>query len=95
MPRGKRPPATTTLHSLLDTLADLRTRMDHTGHRVGSMSTVEAYDSFCKNSQFGRDCQYALKTAAVFVEHDLREIAALIETAHSLLCIVGQETSSE
>lgn len=92
MPHGKRPPSTDPYHSLMDTLRDLQERMDHTGNKIGSMSTIEAYDSFVKASEFGRNCQYSLKTLALFKLQDYNDIKdILLKIADIIKLIEGNK----
>lgn len=42
------------------------------------MSVVEAYSGFIKTSEHGRNCQYALKSLALFFYQDYSDIKELI-----------------
>ena len=69
----------------MDLLDDLRIRLSHTGTNIGSMSVVEAYNGFIKSSEHGRNCQYALKSLALFYHQDFSDIKVLLEQLTSCL----------
>ncbi len=85
MPRGHRPPCETPLHFLLAALEDLRVRLSHTGDKPSSMSQVEFYDSSIRASQYGRKCQYALKSQNLFAQLDYPDIKVRIQEIVKLI----------
>ena len=49
------------------------------------MSVIDAYDTYCKSSEFGRECQFSKKTEYLFVHDDYEDIKTLL--LHVLQCI--------
>lgn len=78
MPHGKRPPSTHPLHTFMDTLDSLRKRINHTGQKTDTDSAIEMYQGMIEISEWGRECQYAIKSLALFFHQDYDDIKALI-----------------
>ena len=74
MPQGKRPPAESNDHILMDTLRDLQVRLSHTSDKEDSLNVIELYDSLVRGIDRGRGCHNAVKCMVVFKKHDLEDI---------------------
>jgi hypothetical protein len=85
MPHGNRPPATEKSHTIMDLLADLRERLNTTGGKKDSFSSVEAYDGLVKRSEHGRDCHIAERYKLLFFKNDYDEVKRLIDALYSTI----------
>lgn len=82
-PRTKnspRAPAVDQFDPVLDLLYDLKIRLDKNGAK-GAQGTglLERFDYFCRVSDRGRDCSYAIKSKKLFLLNDFKDIKALLE----------------
>jgi hypothetical protein len=94
MPRGNIPSSTNTYHSLMDFLRLLQIRMSHTGTKSPGTSCIEWYDNIIRSSEFGRDCQYAEKTLAMFKQQDYNDIRDLIYKLYDIFQQLEKGSSS-
>jgi len=80
-----RPPVTDIKCKLLDALSDLRHRIIKHQDGEPESDMLRRYDYFVQNASFGRDCQYAKKTMALFFLYDYPEISTLIKQAYEIV----------
>jgi hypothetical protein len=75
-----RAPALDQLDHLLDTLSDLQWRLDQNGSN-GNPGTgmLEKYDYFCRVSDKGRRCAYAIKSKKLFLLNDFKDVKKQLE----------------
>jgi len=68
------------IDNVLDLLSDLRERLDrHTPTGKEGSSMLEKYDYFCRVSDKGRACSYAMKSKQLFLLCDLKDVKTLLE----------------
>ena len=75
-----RAPARDSVDQSLDALADLWRRMDQNGPKgKPSSGMLEKFDYFCRVSDRGRDCTYAVQSKKLFLLNDFADVKALVE----------------
>jgi len=84
VPRGKLDKPTEPIHYILDALEELRVRLQYCGSlptdadKKNAQSPIELYHLIVSGSEWGRACQYALKTQEMFRTHDQKDILNLV-----------------
>lgn len=87
-----RPPQRSKEEELMDALIDLRERLRrHKKDGKSDDDMLRRYDYFIKNSNVGRQCQYAQKCKMLFFTVDYLEVKELISQIHKLM----EEVESE
>ena len=64
---------------ILDMLYDLKVRLDRHAKGPTGQGVLEKYDYFCRVSDKGRACTYAMKSKALFLTCDFPEIKDMLE----------------
>jgi len=80
-----RPKADTPQHQILDSLEDLRERLNRHDQGVPNSDLLRKYDYFCRHSDMHRGCQYSLKCKSLFFLTDFQEIRELIQRVEALI----------
>ena len=95
MSQEDRPPQTDIKCKLLDSLVDLRNAIIRHQGGESESDMLRRYDYFVKNASFGRDCQYAKKTMALFFVYDYPGISRLIKQVYETMLEFEKEIGKE
>ena len=85
LPHGNIPEATDQYHLLMDTLRELQIYIDCSQIGNRPAFAIEMYDNIIRKSEFGRSCQYAIKTLSLFKVDGYKEVRDLILKLASII----------
>lgn len=75
-----RAPAIDQIDHIMDLLSDLQWRLDQNGpDGAPGTGMLERYDYFCRVSDQGRKCSYAIKTKKLFLLNDFADVKKMLE----------------